>query len=60
MNPYPRPMAGSFKDNLVAKESKRGNREAKKPKQVKVAPVAAPLFEKGALTASGSPKKKKA
>ncbi len=38
----------------MAKENKRGNREAKKPKQVKVAPVAAPLFEKGALTASGN------
>lgn len=47
----------------MAKEYKRGNREAKKPKQVKVAPVATPLFEKGTLTASGttsaSPKKKK-
>lgn len=32
----------------MAKGNKRGNREAKKPKQVKTAPVAAPLFEKGA------------
>jgi len=54
LNPYPRPGAGSPKDNIVAKENKRGNREAKKPKQIKVTPVAAPLFEKGTLTASGS------
>ncbi|WP_283177512.1 hypothetical protein [Gemmobacter sp. 24YEA27] len=43
----------------MARENKRGNREAKKPKQVKVAPVAAPLFEKGALFAAAAPKKKK-
>ncbi|WP_257791669.1 hypothetical protein [Pseudogemmobacter blasticus] len=43
----------------MAKENKRGNRETKKPKQVKVAPVATPLFEKGSLTAVTTPKKKK-
>lgn len=43
----------------MAKENKRGNREAKKPKQVKVAPIATPLFEKGALTGATTPKKKK-
>ena len=43
----------------MAKENKRGNRETKKPKQVKVAPVAATIFEKGSLTAAVAPKKKK-
>lgn len=43
----------------MAKENKRGNRETKKPKQVKVAPVAAPLFEKGSLASAMAPKKKK-
>lgn len=42
----------------MAKENKRGNREAKKPKQVKIAPAAAPLFEKGTLAAAASSKKK--
>ena len=43
----------------MAKGNKRGNREAKKPKQVKAAPVAAPLFEKAALAPAAAPKKKK-
>ncbi len=43
----------------MAKGNKRGNREAKKPKQIKVAPVAVPLFEKGAFSPAALPKKKK-
>lgn len=43
----------------MAKENKRGNRETKKPKQVKIAPVVVPVFEKGALFPAASPKKKK-
>lgn len=43
----------------MVKGNKRGNHEAKKPKQVKMAPVAAPLFEKGALALASAPKKKK-
>jgi len=46
-------------DNLMAKENRRGNREAKKPKQVKTAAVAAPLFEKGTPAPAGMQKKKK-
>lgn len=42
----------------MAKGNKRGNREAKKPKQVKIAPVAAPSFEKGTLASAATPKKK--
>lgn len=48
-----------LKDNYMAKGNKRGNRESKKPKQVKAAPVAAPMFEKGALVPAAAPKKKK-
>lgn len=44
----------------MAKGNKRGNREVKKPKQVKAAPVATPLFEKGTLAPAATPKKKKA
>ncbi len=43
----------------MAKGNKRGSHEAKKPKQVKIAPVAAPVFEKGALALAAAPKKKR-
>ncbi|MFE3838810.1 hypothetical protein [Pseudogemmobacter sonorensis] len=43
----------------MAKGNKRGNREPKKPKQVRIAPVAAPLFEKGTLAPAAMPKKRK-
>ena len=42
----------------MAKGNKRGNREAKKPKQVKIAPVTAPQFEKGGLAPAALLKKK--
>jgi hypothetical protein len=42
----------------MAKENKRGNREVKKPKQVKTTPAPAPLFEKGVSAFSVTPKKK--
>jgi hypothetical protein len=41
----------------MAKGQVRGNREAKKPKKVKV-PEAAPAFAKGTPVSIGSPKKK--
>lgn len=44
----------------MANERKRGNREVKKPKQVKAAaPAPSPLFEKGTLAIGSPPKKKK-
>jgi hypothetical protein len=43
----------------MAKERKRGNRETKKPKQVKAAPAPAPAFEKGILAVGLPPKKKR-
>lgn len=43
----------------MAKGNKHGNREAKKPKKVKTAPVAAPLFEKGTPALAATPKKRK-
>ncbi|ADO43972.1 hypothetical protein [Ketogulonicigenium vulgare] len=44
----------------MAKENKRGNREVKKPKQVKATTaVAVPLFEKAARIGADAPKKKK-
>lgn len=44
----------------MAKENKRGNRESKKPKQVKTVPAAVPVFEKGSFPPANLPKKKKA
>jgi hypothetical protein len=42
----------------VAKGQKRNNKEAKKPKQKKVAPPAQATFEKGLSPSAGGPKKK--
>lgn len=43
----------------MVKGNKRGNHEAKKPKQVKMAPVAAPLFEKGRSHLRQHPRKRR-
>ena len=42
----------------MAKGQKRGNREIKKPKQKKVAPVAAASFDKGLSTIKEAQRKK--
>jgi hypothetical protein len=43
----------------MANERKRGNREVKKPKQVKAAPAPDTLFEKGLKIGAPLQKKKK-
>jgi len=43
----------------MAKGYKRGNREVRKPKQVKSVPIVVPMFEKGALATAAMSKKKK-
>jgi hypothetical protein len=42
----------------MAKGQKRGNREIKKPKQKKAAPVAPASFEKGLTMTKEAPRKK--
>lgn len=51
--------AGQEKDFVMAKGYKRGNREVRKPKQVKSVPIVVPMFEKGALATAAMSKKKK-
>ena len=43
----------------MTKGNKRGNREAKKTKQIKDAPVEMPMIEKGTFSPAALPKKKK-
>jgi hypothetical protein len=46
------------KDEIMAKGQLRGNREAKKPKKIKPAVEATPVFAKGTPVSIGPPKKK--